>query len=551
MRTPDDRSDDDTEWWDSPAAPARRPVFRVVAAALIAATVAAVGIVVYRGADAETATSGSADANGSRVPGAVAPDPVVLRPLTLLPPTPVLDDVFSARMMRFAIALGEDARALADAEAALATEEIRAALGDRAFAALKDDLAAAKLAEKAPVNDDASVTALEIANAKLDNALLAARLPYFVDTSVVGNADGTKRIVLLNQYTIESTDLFASGEARVRSVRLRRIDRLNWTDTTLGFVKAHHAYAVVLVDRIDNELTNFVFPALADGAPMPLGASVEPDAGGSASIRAIADRAGSVVREELAALPGVDAASTQNLGAALGDRRALFARWDKRLEARGGHTRAPSAVLFDAGPYEADLRGIVAGEDFDSLRRIQARLAAPALSQLVSAVQDEMTASVERHEVQHRLDQIHAVAPPKRLDTMIPPGQGPGPERTREHITAELSAYVAQLARDSRMPRTIFTLLFRFLADESKRGLAEAYVAWITTEELATELGVRDALPLLHDGALDENRLAVAYAGIVSAPGPGLAAAAKRVWTRLFGVELGALSAAPVEAAKR
>jgi hypothetical protein len=526
-------------------------VFRVLAGSLVALTVASIGVVVYRAAGAESAPTASADAP-PRMPGAVEPDALVLQPLVLLPPSPVLDEVFSARIMRFAIALGEDAHALTDAEAALSAEEIHGALGDRAFAALKGALDAAKLTEKAPFGDEASVASLEIATAKLDNALLAARLPYFLDTSVVESAERGTRIVLLHEYAIESTDLFESGGARVRSVRLRRADRLNWTDTTLGFVKAHHAFAVVLVDRIENELTNHVFPALTAGASMPLLASTAGDAGVSPSVRTIAERAGAVVRDELAGVPGVDAASTQKIGDALGDRRALFARWDKRLEARGGHTRAPAAVMFDAGPYEADLRGMVAAEDFDSLRQIQARLAAPALTRAVAAVQSEITASVERHEVQHRFDQMHAIPPPKRLDLMIPGGQGPGPERTRERITAELSAYVSQLARDTRTPRTSFTLLFRFLADESKRGLAEAYVAWIVTEELVTELGVQDALPLLRDGALDEARLATAYAGITSAAPPKLCDAAKRVWARLFGAELAALTALPsADAAQR
>src|SRR6185369_4747411 len=59
----------------------------------------------------------------------------------------------------------------------------RAERGDVAAAtALGEVVSSAKAARRAERGDEAAATALEVATAHLDNALLASRLPYFVDS---------------------------------------------------------------------------------------------------------------------------------------------------------------------------------------------------------------------------------------------------------------------------------------------------------------------------------------------------------------------------------
>src|SRR5436190_1734525 len=83
---------------------------------------------------------------------------------------------------------------------------------------------AAPAAEKSAIHNEEATAALNVAAAHLDNALLAAKLPYFVDANVLDDASKSKRIVLLYEFSVASTELYRSGNAVVRAMRLRRID---------------------------------------------------------------------------------------------------------------------------------------------------------------------------------------------------------------------------------------------------------------------------------------------------------------------------------------
>jgi hypothetical protein len=118
----------------------------------------------------------------------------------------------------------------------------------------------------------------------------------------------------------------------------------------------------------------------------------------------------------------------------------------------------------------------------------------------------------------------------------------------RDHVRNELSAYLAQVARDEALTRTTFTMLLRFLADARVHGGAESYAALIATEELAAELGIPGVAPLLHDRKLDDARIDVAHRELTAVPAPRLREAARRVWARLFGHPLAELNPAPASA---
>ena len=546
----------EAEWWAKSAREKRSTPLAVVSVLFLVAGGGGAYAMFGRTAAHGDRTDATAEAGAP----SVIVDPVTLLPIALHKPTPMGDEIFSTRMLRFTIALDQASKEpldaggprsveLAGAEAALREAEVPAALGPGAATALREVLTTAKAAARAAPEDDSSVTAFEIATARLDDALIASGLPYFVDASVIVDESRSTRLVLLYEFAIASSDLHASGEARVRAVQLRRLDRLNWSHTLLGFVNPHRPYAVVLLDQIDEQLVNNVLPALAPDAAMPLMAS---DAEGDSApvvsppqAVAISVRAGKNVRAEVDELLGQGAAAARELGDAVRARRALFEKWNQRLRARGVSVKYPSKLELDVGAIEREMSSSMPRGELEDLRSIQKRIDRPDVSQAYAVLRDAFVASVERHEVQHRLDQIHPITTPKAVDALVSPGGGRAGENLRDHIKNELSAYLAQLARDEPLARTTFTMLLRFLADPRVRGSAESYAALIATEELASELGIAGASPLLHDRLIDDARVDLAHRELTTVPAPKLRDAARKVWSRLYGADLAPLTRLP------
>jgi len=419
------------------------------------------------GTGAPAARGGAAAAP---VPAVAVADPRTLAPLTLAERSPAADELFAAKIERFVIDLNRASKAGAPADAALAgaeraitDEDARRILGDEASGALREVARAARAAAFASADDEASVEALDGSVARLDDALLARGMPYFVDDSVLRTRDGSRRLVILYEYAVLGAGLFASEATRVRTVRLRRIDRLNFSQNVLGFVNPRRATAVVLLTPIDEQVDRHVLPALADGAPMPLTSSR--DVAPPAALGALGDRGGACARAELAGLeePAI---------------RAAFAD------------------------------------------------------------------SVERHEAQHRLDAVSPIPMPAPVEALVR-GEGRDADDLRDVVKNELSAYVAQIARETRTPCTTATLLARFAANPKTRGSTESAAAVIAVDALARELGGREGAPLVERARLDEARLVRAHATIAAAPPEAINGAARRAWARLFGRPLAPLEPVP------
>lgn len=530
----------------------RRFLERAAAAATALLVVALGSYLVLRQRDARGATLFEADAAKSeKANEKVIEDPATLEPLAFQPPSPVLDDVFGTRVMKYSIALDRVRRdgvspELGATEEALGREDVRTALGDDVFGELQNVKRVARETAKAPPNDEASVTALDMAVAKLDNALLRNRQPYFVDVSVLASTSKkthtTTRMLLFYEFSIADSGLFASGKDRVRSVRVRRLDRLNWSHTSLGFVNPHRAQATVLLDQVDEQLVRHLVPALASGASMPL--VRESDRKGTVTplsppLMAMSMRAGEHAREELAHLPNVNADIVRELGDDLLARRELFEKWNAAREVGGVGLRVPSNLAFDVDSVVAT--GLADPEDIASLRQIQARLARPEVDATYRALRDAFADSIERHEVEHRLDILQSITMPKEVLPFIR-GEGRVANDMREAVMNELSAYVSQIARDDRMPKTTLALLQRFLVNPRTRGSTEAFVAIIATEAIARELHIEDIAPLVSRGVLDEDRLSRAHEKITAASGERLSQAAAAAYKRLFGRDLAPLS---------
>ncbi len=549
------RDEDDPEWWGDEARPQRSKPLAALGFVLLASATFGTWWMYVR----EPAPDPIAVVDAS-APSPVE-DPATLLPITMRSAMPTADDIFTTRMLRFTIALDQAAKKglsdggdpealeLARAEEGLRSDDVQSALGPRAATAMGDLVHAAKKAATAPIDDEPSVMAFEIATARLDNALVAAGLPYFVDASVIADSARSKRLLLLYEFSIISTGLHASGTSKVRAVLLRRLDRLNWSHTLLGFVNPYRTYAVVLLDQIDEQLVTNVVPALAPEASMPLLASEAPaeGEGGAPPPEAVAKRSGENARAEIDELLGANKAAGRELGEAVRSRRVLFDRWNDRLRGRGT-LKSPVRLDVDVDALEKELgalgRAVPPGE-LAELRALQKRLQALEVRKAYATLRDVFVASVERHEVQHRLDQITPIAMPKEIDPLVAPGGGKSSENIRNHIRSELSAYLSQIARDEPLTRTTFTMLLRFLVDPRVRGGAESYAALIATEQLADELGIKGVTPLVQDHKLDDARVELAHRELTNVPAPKLRDAARKVWSRLFGLPFAPLDRLP------
>lgn len=235
---------------------------------------AAIGSAAVFGSKALDSTSSATreQTPGASADAAPAPlDPTASKTIGLRGRTPAGDDVFGKRRTDFTVALDRGQE-----ESALLAPDVAASIGEKPATALAAVVSAAKSASN-PFSDAEKVaTELEIAVARLDESLLAAGLPYFVDSSV-RTTPANKRLVLLYGFSIVATSTLASADASVRTVRLRRLDQLNWRHRLLGLVREHRAQAVVLLDQLDRELVELLLPSLAPNAPMTLSTDDAPE----------------------------------------------------------------------------------------------------------------------------------------------------------------------------------------------------------------------------------------------------------------------------------
>jgi hypothetical protein len=427
--------------------------------------------------------------------------------------------------------LAKHEAAIRDAEARALGPEVRAALGEGAARRLGELVAAARAAHGE--RGDAASDALLAAVGALDDELAAAGLGHFVDGDVITDGRTGRRMVIVYAFSVEQVNLFdAAGVGALRALHLRRIDKLNWSHTLLGFTRPHLREAVVLLDQLDEQVLTLVAPGLVPGASVAL---FDPEAL-AAERAAVEARAGKLVRDEYGDAPGLDAAAARRLGELLGRRRALFEGWEKQFSARGLGLVAPSKLRLDDS-YNRLLAPYVQRGELDELLAIDTKLAGQAEGDAFVALRDFLVASIERHEAQHRIDygKRRPGVMPKVLEAWVGPLESGG--RERRHAAAargELSAYLGELARDARTTRVNLTMVSRFLFDRRLSGTPECYAALVIVEGLVDALSVSQGARFVDRGVIDRGAVAKAYLDLASLPADRIRLAARRLWEKLF-----------------
>ncbi len=432
------------------------------------------------------------------------------------------------------------------ARARILAPPVRAALGESASTRLEQLLDAARdtgrsdMPARAPSDGSRSERARSAnepmmeATGAFDDELAAAGLGYFVDGDVITDLRTGHRLVIIYAFTVESVSLFTSAGTTIRALDLRRLDHLNWSQSLLGFTRPHLREALVLLDQVDEQLVTYVLPGLGKGARIEL---FDPDdASVTVALRdGVEGRAGELVRAEYGGAPGLDAERAERLGRLLTRRRELFEGFEKRVSSRGLTLRTPRLLRLDKD-YDAALAGAVPQADLDELRRVDDEIGEQAFLDTYARLRDVLVDSVERHEVQHRIDYARQdpLPMPGPLEALVgPAGEGES-HRFASRTRAELSAYLGELSRDERTTKVNLTMISRFLFKKQMQGMAECYSAVVIFEGMADELGIPRSSGLVTRGNIQRPRAAEIYMALTALPPEALRGAAGRLWAKLF-----------------
>ncbi len=385
----------------------------------------------------------------------------------------------------------------------------------------------------------------------LNRVLARDGIGYFFDAYAAFYPDGRGEVGLFSFKVVDRIRYRQSGgggPALVDALHLRRIDRLNLVQFLLGYTSKRMDVAVILLDKLEQQLATRLLPALRPNADMPLRVDGDPGDEDSTWWAAVKKRSGQHAREAFnGAFPGEQQALTE-LGELLQKRVALFEDWNARLAHRNITLREPENLEIPT-TYRDQFERATSQLSRAELDDIQERLEVASNRKFFNRLIARHAASVERHEVQHRLDYGEVeFRVPAALYTLL--GVDPEDERVKadksiERTAYELSAYVAELARDPAWLQVNLALLAEHLYDGS--GGAEGYSALLILDGLGEELKVfgsgPDSLrPLSDKLPVAPEHVARLHLALMDKPAHELAQAAEVLWQRWFDKPLASLA---------
>lgn len=434
--------------------------------------------------------------------------------------------------------------------------EAQAGVGDQELQALRTTLMAAL--RKASLDTalfeaferfiDASIEAAKVEDPELDDAadtlmkktvvlneaIASAGLGFFVDADIQSHSSGA-RTILIFSFEVARVVLYRSGGHDVRTLRVRRLDNLNFTYSLLGFTSPKRKDAVVLDNKVDEHLLRLL-PALAEDTRMdPFRLSTKDSE--TEWFNPTRKLATAIIREELGAAGGEE---LQTLGELLATRREIYARWNERLSSRRMSVDEPTSLEIKWN-YGKQMEGLVTNAAIRELDGIQKKLGKKDMQAAYAGVHDHFAQSVERHEAQHRLDYAKLYTlpmPPELAEYVGDLPEGLAGQGTRAaSALAEMSAYLSELARDPLTPKLNLTLLVGYLFDKGSWGMGESYAALVIVEGLADELGIE------HDHfvigrSINRTTIAAVYEKMCKVEPEKFRSAARTLWSRSFDTEL-------------
>lgn len=366
------------------------------------------------------------------------------------------------------------------------------------------------------------------------NAGVAARgLGYYVDGEVVrSHASGAIRVYLAS-FAVERVSIYRSGKTTLRALLLARLDRQPFTRAALGFTRPQVRDGLVLLSRVEGWLIGSVVPALEEGGSLAL-----IDAASRKYHEPWMDEveryAAGAVRAECDRLTA-DVGGYAPLTDALARRRKLLADWRDRFATHGVTVRDPDGYTLVPDDYFS-LRATVPGFEWRELEQIADALASPGVKAGYLQLEQAVLASIERHELQHRLDYENGVLErlPIELEQRVGPLEAFGLQNVlAEHALAELSAYLSELARGPEVVQLNLALFAHHLFDRERLGTPECYAALVVFDGLSRSLGLSGE-PLVRGRFVARDQVARVYKKLRATPADELTRAARKLWEELF-----------------
>ncbi len=376
-----------------------------------------------------------------------------------------------------------------------------------------------------------------LSSAENFNRLLDQRsLPYFLDADVL--VTESRPMPLLVSFYIERDVHMTSRNKSVRAIHVWRLDKLNFRHNFLGYTRPRTPAALVLLDQIETDLVRHVLPAIPPDEPMVL-VDERTETQEPAWATELGKRAGQMIRRHFERVPADQIDGVEKVGRLLARRRALVKKW--RVEVRGlGLELSVPERLVPENDYVTDLENRVPRTTLREWQEIHDALMSRDGYNAFLRLRNRYVWSVERHEVQHRLDYARELVPvpeilAKRLGVENPIGveEGSLPARARD----ELSAYLASIAQANDSPMLELVLLARFFFDETNLGGPYSYAALAAYEGIGKELGL-DVDALIGTGVIRRERLTRLFYAVTERSSDDLRAAASRFYRSAYGQEL-------------
>jgi len=410
------------------------------------------------------------------------------------------------------VARGESGAA--DARAKLLAPEVKKQIGPAAFDSLTraaDELPRARASNEESV--DAAMAPLFASVNDLDARLLEAKVPAFVHA--YGSGVPGRRAVWLTAYFVERRDEVLFDDVPLRVVWGRRLDGLNLNDSTIYKARAED-WAILSLDRLEQELVQTLLAPLAKGAPLLPNA----DAREGSPRAVLSDAASRAVSDELSRATKVDRSDAEALHKAIAQRNEIAVSLNKigySLAVSSGielssatverMTRAKRDHREDAALIEDFLR---VNERAASYRRD----VAPAVVALGRLEEEEMAGLL--------VDEGRFAAKTAASARLGDAGES---ARGRLHAAASL----AILASEPSVTKLALYRLVKPVLDHDSRGISvEASAGALAALLRALELDTR-AEPEIDDTAF--NALTLAF----DLPPAKLREAAEKTYAELFG----------------
>lgn len=427
---------------------------------------------------------------------------------------------------------GATGSALAESRARLTGQIAERALGIDTVIALEGLLDAAGWVAQ---GQDLTESSPEVERLHNDGNRLAATLnkqhsPYFVDVDTLRTAE--RVAPLLMSFYVERESEYRAGSQRVRALALWRLDTLAVRFGALGYTRPRTPAALVLLDQIESDLVRSVLPALAPGEPAQL-VDDETREQGLPWVKAIEREAGAAVRRHYAALGGDP--HVIEVGTLLAKRRALIRRWRTTLDNGTRQLRVPERLIPESD-YSSDLHLHVPNSDLYDWDDLHQDLLSKANQAAFLRLRDPYVLGIERHEVEHRLDFARGFRPVPSLLCRIMGLENPldAPVGSmQERVSAEFSAYLAQLADTPDSPVLELIVLSTHLLDAHSGGVYW-YAALGVLEAVASELGL-DPDRIVGQGRLDRERIATLLTQMITRTPSELRTAASHAYEKAYG----------------